>query len=128
MRLIIDSSIMREKFKKLRNQDYFVDKSNIINKFNDLINKDGSQNVCITKLRRFEKTSIASLLAIYYSKGIDSLEIFNQYEVSKGTDPQELFDKFKKEKIMEVEKDRKDDKEINKEEDEEDIKKEIKKS
>jgi len=48
MGLIIDSDAMEEKFKDLRKPKYFVDKSNIINKFNDLINKDGSKNVCIT--------------------------------------------------------------------------------
>eukprot|EP00833_Pecoramyces_ruminatium_P000095 jgi/Orpsp1_1/1174127/evm.model.c7180000049024.1 len=58
--------IMREKFNRLRTQEYFVDKSNIINEFNDLIDKDGSRNVCITKPRRFGKTSIAAMLVTYY--------------------------------------------------------------
>ncbi|ORX50426.1 hypothetical protein BCR32DRAFT_288156 [Anaeromyces robustus] len=63
---------------------FFVDKSNIINDFNKLIGKDGSNNVCITKPRRFGKTSIAAMLTTYYSIGIDSQEIFDKLKVSKG--------------------------------------------
>jgi len=62
---IIDSIAMHEKFNKLLSQDYFVDKSDIINEFNDLIEKDGDCNVCITKPRKFGKTSIASMLVTY---------------------------------------------------------------
>jgi len=58
--------------------------SNIINDFNKLINKDGSKNVCITKPRGFGKTSIGALLVTYYSKGIDSKDIFDNLKVSKG--------------------------------------------
>jgi len=46
-------------------KNYFVDKSDIINEFNDLIEKDGDCNVCITKPRKFGKTSIASMLVTY---------------------------------------------------------------
>ncbi|ORX72562.1 hypothetical protein BCR32DRAFT_297222 [Anaeromyces robustus] len=84
MGLIIDNGNMYEKFKCLLNQEFFVDKSNIINDFNKLIGKDGRKNVCITKPRRFGKTSIAALLTTYYSKGFDSQEIFDKLKVSKG--------------------------------------------
>ncbi|ORX64853.1 hypothetical protein BCR32DRAFT_297922 [Anaeromyces robustus] len=84
MGLIIDNGNMYEKFKNLLNQEFFVDKSNIINDFNKLIDKDGSKNVCITKPRRFGKTSIAAMLTTYYSKGFDSQEIFDKLKVSKG--------------------------------------------
>jgi len=40
--------------------------------------------VCITKPRRFGKTSIAAMLVTYYSKNIDSKEIFDKLKVSKG--------------------------------------------
>jgi len=50
MGIIIGSVDMQEKFKKLRNQDYIVDKSNIVN---------GNQKVCITKPRRFGKITVA---------------------------------------------------------------------
>ena len=42
---IIDNEIMFEIFNIFRSQDYFIDKSNIINNFNKLISKDGNKNV-----------------------------------------------------------------------------------
>ncbi|ORX64841.1 hypothetical protein BCR32DRAFT_286817 [Anaeromyces robustus] len=98
MGVIIDSEDMYKKFKDLLNQEFFVDKSNIINDFNKLIGKDGSNNVCITKPRRFGKTSIAAMLTTYYSVGIDSQEIFDKLKVSKGKSS----DETKKKKEIEL--------------------------
>ncbi|KAL6594244.1 hypothetical protein U3516DRAFT_648045 [Neocallimastix sp. 'constans'] len=75
---------MYELYKGLLEEKYFVDKSNIINDFNKLINKNSEKYVCITKPRRFGKTSIAAMLVTYYSKNIDSKEIFDKLKVSKG--------------------------------------------
>ena len=52
-----------------------MDKSGIITCFNKLINKDNAKYVCITKPRRFGKTSIGAMLVSYYSKGIDSSNV-----------------------------------------------------
>jgi len=95
MGFIIDNRNMYDKFKDLLNQEFFVDKSNIINDFNKLIDKDGSNNVCITKPRRFGKTSIAAMLTTYYSKGIDSQKIFDKLKVSKGKSSDETEKKKK---------------------------------
>ncbi|KAG4082964.1 hypothetical protein H8356DRAFT_1749639 [Neocallimastix lanati (nom. inval.)] len=84
MGLIIDNEDMCEKFKGLLEEKYFIDKSNIINDFNKLINRNSEKYVCITKPRRFGKTSIAAMLVMYYSKSIDSKEIFDKLKVSKG--------------------------------------------
>jgi len=84
MGLIIDNDGIHVKYESILNQKYFVDKSNIINKFNKLINHDNSKYVCITKPRRFGKISIAAMLVTYYSKGIDSKKIFDNFKVSKG--------------------------------------------
>jgi len=111
MGLIIDSIDMREKFYGVYNQTYeyttnegyinekklFVDKSNIINDFNKLINQDGSKNICITKPRRFGKTLITAMVACYYSKGIDFKEIFDQLKVSKGKSSDEKINKKERE-------------------------------
>ncbi|KAG4097811.1 hypothetical protein H8356DRAFT_1291734 [Neocallimastix lanati (nom. inval.)] len=84
MGLIIDNEEMCEKFKGLLEEKYFIDKSNIINDFNKLINRNSEKYVCITKPRRFGKTSITAMLVTYYSKSIDSKEIFDKLKVSKG--------------------------------------------
>ncbi|KAL6617961.1 hypothetical protein U3516DRAFT_779973 [Neocallimastix sp. 'constans'] len=84
MGLIIDNEDICEKFKGLLEEKYFIDKSNIINDFNKLIEDESFKYVCITKPRRFGKTSIAAMLVTYYSKSIDSKEIFDKLKVSKG--------------------------------------------
>jgi len=93
---IINSANMYEKFISVYDQEYYVDKSNIINEFNKLIGKDSRKYVCITKPRRFGKTSIAALLVTYYSKGINSKKIFDKFKVSKG---KSLNEETKKEEI-----------------------------
>ena len=71
-----------ENFKELCNDDYFVDKSNIISLLNKKISTKGKY-VCITRPRRFGKSSVADMLAAYYSKGYDSNEAFENLMISK---------------------------------------------
>ena len=71
-----------ENFKELCNDDYFVDKSNIISLLNKKISTKGKY-VCITRPRRFGKSSVADMLAAYYSKGYDSSEAFENLMISK---------------------------------------------
>ena len=69
--------------------DYFIDKSKIISELIPLVAQGqkmidqeelsvGKSNkyVCITRPRRFGKTLIASMIASFFSKGVDSREIF----------------------------------------------------
>ncbi|ORX75427.1 hypothetical protein BCR32DRAFT_329813 [Anaeromyces robustus] len=76
-----------QKFKELCKNKYFVDKTNIIKKFNELLNSP-INNVCITKPRRFGKSSIAFMIIAYYSKrrNKEFKEIFNKLNVSKNED------------------------------------------
>ena len=59
---------------------YFVDKSELICKFNRLI-RTSSKFVCITKPRRFGKSINAYMLASYYSKNLDTKDIFDNLKV-----------------------------------------------
>jgi len=83
----IDSSFGYNTFELLSNKTYFVDKSNIINELNKLIQND-KNCICITKPRRFGKTSIAALIIAYYSKrrNKEFKEIFNKLNISKHED------------------------------------------
>jgi len=115
MGYIIDNHNMHFKFKNILNQKYkfetldgtsvektlFVDKSNIINDFNKLINRDNEKYICITKPRRFGKTSIAAMLVTYYSKGIESKYIFDKLKVSKGKSSKEEDKNLEKEQYNE---------------------------
>ncbi|MDE5824975.1 MAG: AAA family ATPase, partial [Lachnospiraceae bacterium] len=63
-------------YKELTNSEYFVDKSAMIEKMNKHI-RTNSKNVCITKPRRFGKTSVLNMLGAYYCKTYDSKELFD---------------------------------------------------
>ena len=70
-------------YKELTDSEYFVDKSAMIEKMNKRI-RTNTKNICITKPRRFGKTSILNMLGAYYGKAYDSKELFDRLEISKS--------------------------------------------
>ena len=83
MTIYLNTNIALENYKQLIRSKYFVDKSQIIDKFNDLIGTSEC-HVCITKPRRFGKTSIINMLGAYYTKGYNSKDIFDKLNISKS--------------------------------------------
>lgn len=83
MAIYLNSNKSLENYKRLLNMDYFVDKSMIIEKTNKLINT-ASNYICITRPRRFGKSSVADMLSAYYSKAADSKDIFDNLNISKS--------------------------------------------
>ncbi len=79
-------------FHKLYNNSYFVDKSLIIGDLNNRIGTN-SQYICITRPRRFGKTSIAEMLGAYYCKAIDSKEIFDTLKIKNSNSYNEYLNK-----------------------------------
>lgn len=71
-------------FSKTTKEKYFVDKSKLIEKMNELVGT-ASQYVCITRPRRFGKTLNAMMLASYYSKNADFKNLFDKLEISKSS-------------------------------------------
>ena len=69
-------------FTKTTKEKYFVDKSKLINKINEIVGT-ASQYVCITRPRRFGKTVNAMMLQCYYSKNADFKHLFDNLEISK---------------------------------------------
>ena len=69
-------------YTKIVKDKFFVDKSILINKINDLVGS-ASQFICITRPRRFGKTINAMMLECYYSKNADFKNIFNNLNISK---------------------------------------------
>ena len=82
MNIYLNTDKPYENYKRLVNTEYFVDKSSIIKKLNNLLNTTNCY-VCITRPRRFGKSSIADMLGAYYSKAVDSREIFDKLNISK---------------------------------------------
>lgn len=82
-----------ENYKELFNEEYFVDKSSIIELLNERI-KTTSKYVCITRPRRFGKSSVAHMLGAYYSKDINSEDIFDKLKISKINSYKENLNKY----------------------------------
>ncbi|MGL5149553.1 MAG: DUF5301 domain-containing protein [Clostridium sp.] len=70
-----------------------VDKTMIIEKLNDLI-ETSDRFICITKPRRFGKSSVADMLGAYYSKEVDSKDIFNKLNVSSISSYEQHLNKY----------------------------------
>lgn len=71
------------KFKELLRSKYFVDKTMLIEKINEILDTR-DKFLCITKPRRFGKSSVADMLGAYYSKAFNSEDVFNKLNISKS--------------------------------------------
>lgn len=67
---------------ELLNSKIVIDKSLLIEKTNDIINTK-SKYICISRPRRFGKSTDANMLVAYYSKGCDSHTLFDNLKISK---------------------------------------------
>lgn len=83
MAIYLNTNRPLENFIELYNEKYYVDKSEIISLINEKISSK-SKYICITRPRRFGKTSVINMLGSYYTKGIDSEEIFDKLKISKS--------------------------------------------
>lgn len=93
MAIYLNSDKPFNNYKKLLNTKYFVDKSLIIEKINEVIDTaDGY--ICITRPRRFGKSSVADMLGAYYSKAVDSKAIFDNLKISSCDSYKENLNKY----------------------------------
>ena len=70
-----------ENFAEFSRTQYFVDKSELINK---LLKKDITEKfICNSKARRFGKSVTADMLVAYFSKGADSKSLFEPLKCEK---------------------------------------------
>ena len=93
MGLYLNSNRSLKNYEELYRSDYFVDKSLIIERLNKLIGKR-SKYLCITRPRRFGKTSVADMVAAYYSKAVDSKSIFDNLNISTVNSYDENLNKY----------------------------------
>ena len=70
-----------EEFKNTINKMIYVDKSLLIEKIGTY-SKAINQYICISRPRRFGKSTDANMLVAYYSKGCDSHNLFNHLKIS----------------------------------------------
>ena len=80
-------------FRENLNGDIYVDKSMLIEKLNNLIDKP-DKYICVSRPRRFGKTMMTNLITAYYSKGCDSRELFSNLKIAQTPDWDRNLNKF----------------------------------
>lgn len=71
------------KFDEVVNSEIYVDKTGLIQYTNDVLHTT-QKYICVSRPRRFGKSIAASMLAAYYSRGCDSLELFQGLAIAKA--------------------------------------------
>lgn len=69
-------------FKRALNSKIYVDKSELIQYTNSVMNTE-QQFICVSRPRRFGKSMAANMLTAYYSRGCDSKEMFQNLKIAK---------------------------------------------
>ncbi|MFG6357901.1 MAG: ATP-binding protein [Acetatifactor sp.] len=69
-------------YREMAADPYYVDKSAMIKEFMETLGTP-DKYICITRPRRFGKTVIANMLAAFFSKGMDSREIFQNLRIAE---------------------------------------------
>ena len=74
-----------EWFRRIVNSEIYVDKTGMLKYTNQVMNT--MQNcLCVSRPRRFGKSTAAAMLAAYYSRGCDSEELFSSFEIAADRD------------------------------------------
>ena len=93
MTVYLNTNRCLENYKTLYRSKYFVDKSLIIQDVSERIGTS-DRYLCITRPRRFGKSSVADMLGAYYSKAVDSKDIFDTLKVSKENGYEEHLNQY----------------------------------
>ena len=93
MAIYLNTDTALRNFNELANSKYFIDKSNVLRKLNTFISTP-NKYICITKPRRFGKSSIINMLGAYYTKGYNSKDIFDKLNISKEKSYLENLNKY----------------------------------
>lgn len=68
-------------FRRTLASPIYVDKTMMIKETNRFID-EGNNYICVSRPRRFGKTTASEMLSAYYSKGCDSEKLFEPYKIS----------------------------------------------
>lgn len=79
-------------WKSVRSEIY-VDKTGLIVHTNAKLNTE-QQYICVSRPRRFGKSMALNMLAAYYSRGCDSAELFNGFEIEKDASFREHLNRY----------------------------------
>lgn len=70
-----------EKFFEACHSEIYVDKTALIHYTNSVL-RTNNKYICVSRPRRFGKSITANMLVAYYSKGCNSKELFQPYQIS----------------------------------------------
>ncbi|MBB6714121.1 AAA family ATPase [Clostridium gasigenes] len=93
MAIYLNTNKALQNYEALYRSKYFVDKSLIIERLNEVI-ATSDKYICITRPRRFGKSSVAHMLGAYYSKAVDSKEVFEGLKISNKATYVENLNKY----------------------------------
>lgn len=93
MNYFLNNVEKKNSFLYLTNNKYFVDKTKLIGEMNRIMDEYENQFVCITRPRRFGKSINAIMLASYYSKNLNTKDIFDKLNVSQCASYEEHLNK-----------------------------------
>ena len=82
-----------EAFRRTLNSEIYVDKSALLEYTNKVINTEQAF-ICNSRPRRFGKSITANMLTAYYSKGCDSRELFEKYNISEYASFENYLNKY----------------------------------
>lgn len=80
-------------FTKAVNSEIYVDKTNMIQYTNRVLNTT-QQNICVSRPRRFGKSITANMLTAYYSRGCDSKDLFKAYNIGETSDFEKYLNQY----------------------------------
>lgn len=75
----------KEEFERVVNSKIYVDKTDMLTFFNDVIDTEQAY-VCVSRPRRFGKSITANMIAAYFEKGMDSTSLFEGRKISQEPD------------------------------------------
>ncbi|MGL5822183.1 MAG: AAA family ATPase [Sarcina sp.] len=93
MSIYLNTNKSLENYKSLYKSKYFIDKSLIIEKLNEYLGTT-EKYVCVTRPRRFGKSSVADMLGAYYSKAVESKGIFDNLKISEVNSYKENLNRY----------------------------------
>ncbi len=82
-----------ELFRRIVSAEIYVDKTMMIERINKKVDT-ADDYICISRPRRFGKTTAGNMLCAYYSKGCDSRELFSGLKIAKIPDFEEKLNQY----------------------------------
>ncbi len=80
-------------FAEAINSEIFVDKTGMIGYLNTQV-KTRSKYICVSRPRRFGKTTAADMICAYYDRTADSRDLFDQLLLAKNTESSASWDRY----------------------------------